>query len=235
MSEFFDIYIIKNTRSKETVKLFNKTFLVEYNNLADEYKIPQYSDNSEIIHKNVEDLMDFLETNKKEKYSIYWKSEVNELYSQVTYTSDSHIVFGISTKSKNDCKKIFSKMSDFLKSDFGYITVENPPADNLDLFCTNFLRELEKDEIYKKFIPKDKFDLKTIENISISDLKAFDKLFYILLIWCQDMNWPIAKKIAELLRKSGDTIIPYIENVLDLNDEDWQYGIKSVLLQKMNL
>ena len=40
MKEFFDIYIIKNSRNKTEIESFNRKFLTNYVELTKEYEIP---------------------------------------------------------------------------------------------------------------------------------------------------------------------------------------------------
>lgn len=53
-----------------------------------------------------------------------------------------------------------------------------------------------------------------------------------LLEWIQDMNWPGSRRIATLLRETGDPLIPHIQDVFrnHSEDEEWMYWIFEVIL-----
>ncbi|MEK3717633.1 DUF5071 domain-containing protein [Paenibacillus sp. FSL R7-0333] len=57
-----------------------------------------------------------------------------------------------------------------------------------------------------------------------------------LLQWIQDMNWPGSRRIAPLLRESGDPLIPYIQEVFrnHSQDEEWMYWIFEMILDHWN-
>ncbi|MFJ6211704.1 DUF5071 domain-containing protein [Lysinibacillus sp. NPDC092081] len=43
-----------------------------------------------------------------------------------------------------------------------------------------------------------------------------------LLEWIQDMNWPVASSILELLLTFPEEIVPHVQNVLSSDDENWK-------------
>lgn len=61
-----------------------------------------------------------------------------------------------------------------------------------------------------------------------------------LLEWLQDMNWPGAAQIADLIREIGDPIVPYIKTVLKhhKDDEVWIYWLFELFIDdwdKLNI
>ncbi len=228
MKEFFDIYIIKNSRNKTEIESFNRKFLINYIELAKEYEIPQYSENPSLVLQNSEELLSYCELNTKINYAVYWSSTKNNLKSEIFYTLDGYTIFGLSTENENECNFLFEEMSKFLGCDFGYITIESPAPFSLDSFSNEYLSSLKKKEKYQKYIPNDKFDTRSIEGISIDEIENDRALCYALLCWCQDPNWPVAQKIMELLKKASKKISPCVSTILTF-DDDWKYGLRSLL------
>jgi len=56
-----------------------------------------------------------------------------------------------------------------------------------------------------------------------------------LLKWTQDMNWPVAVKIVDVLIHRGRILEPYIIDILspEQNDDIWKYWIISDLIPKL--
>ena len=132
MSGFADIYVIIDSRSKELVHSFLTRYLTTWVESADEYEIPQYSDNPDIIFKTDSELMNYCEQNKKISYSIYWRSKSDSLikYGMIFYTSDEKMILGLSVLSGSKEKEFLKDLKDYLLSDLGYIAFEEPPPDN---------------------------------------------------------------------------------------------------------
>ena len=55
-----------------------------------------------------------------------------------------------------------------------------------------------------------------------------------LLVWIQDMNWPIAEDIAEVLSVHCKVNEPYILDILkpEQQDEIWKFNVIKYLLKK---
>ncbi|MFT8320267.1 MAG: DUF5071 domain-containing protein [Bacillus sp. (in: firmicutes)] len=51
--------------------------------------------------------------------------------------------------------------------------------------------------------------------------------------WIQDMNWPIANEIAEILFTFPNELIPLIKNVLATNDYVWMYWCLEILVKRL--
>lgn len=51
-----------------------------------------------------------------------------------------------------------------------------------------------------------------------------------LLIWLQDINWPVAPEVRSRLQPLGAALVPFLEPILESSDEIWQYWIISALL-----
>jgi hypothetical protein len=76
-----------------------------------------------------------------------------------------------------------------------------------------------------ELIPKDKADTETadrLKNYSYSEVKD---IIPDLLVWLQDMNWPVARPVAEYLKTFTDNISSEIIKILQGDDEVWKYWI----------
>jgi hypothetical protein len=78
-------------------------------------------------------------------------------------------------------------------------------------------------------LPKDKHDEEAICRARNVGFPALNPLLPALLEWLQDINWPVAIPIAELLASSGNEIVPHIRKVFDSDDAIWKYWILKAL------
>jgi hypothetical protein len=85
-----------------------------------------------------------------------------------------------------------------------------------------------------RIIPKSKLDIEACENLSEATDDDVNPHIYELLIWIQDLNWPVARPVAERLSRLGDELIEPILTVLDGDDEIWKYWVVSHLLHIVN-
>ena len=83
-------------------------------------------------------------------------------------------------------------------------------------------------------IPRDKFDELAILRLQLSTREEIIPLLPELLGWIQDMNWPIASKMAELLRAYPVETAPHIKEILKGTDSIWKYWCLLELIQPMN-
>lgn len=86
----------------------------------------------------------------------------------------------------------------------------------------------------KDLIPKNKYDISAVSELKkLSDIEI-ESIIPELLVWIQDMNWPIAEDIVEVLSVHGKVTEPYILNILksDQKDEIWKFNIITYLLKK---
>ncbi|MFK7747373.1 MAG: hypothetical protein AB8B65_03205 [Kordia sp.] len=144
MGYFADIYAIKKTRSKKIADNFLNHFLPNRKESADEYLIPEYSDNPTHKFDNADELMCFLEKNKNYPNRVYWKNvdEKNlNKHGMIFYTEDGTMIFGISrevdmsgnlnTTNEDQC---LAEMKKYFDTNLGYIHYENPPAESYKEF-----------------------------------------------------------------------------------------------------
>jgi hypothetical protein len=53
-----------------------------------------------------------------------------------------------------------------------------------------------------------------------------------ILEWLQDVNWPGSDLALQYLSTLGDEILPYVADVLDGNDEVWQYWVLHCMIKQ---
>lgn len=73
---------------------------------------------------------------------------------------------------------------------------------------------------YTAFIPKDKFDVETVKRLN---LVQYGQIFGIerpLLEWTADSNWPVAKELIKILPKFYKELVPFIEDILNNQEEE---------------
>jgi hypothetical protein len=79
-------------------------------------------------------------------------------------------------------------------------------------------------------VPTHKGDIETCRALgSASDEEVCGHLGE-LLIWLQDMNWPVAPLIVRRLKTLGAPLVEPIREILIGTDDIWKYWIVSVLL-----
>lgn len=153
MGYLADIYVIKKTRSKKLADDFLNHFLPNRKESADEYLIPEHSDNPTHEFDNADELMSFLEKNENYPNRIYWRNtdEKNlNKHGMIFYNEDRTMIFGISrnadmsgnlnTENEDQC---LNEMKKYFDTNLGYVHYENPPADSYKEFV-EIVNKLEK-------------------------------------------------------------------------------------------
>lgn len=82
-------------------------------------------------------------------------------------------------------------------------------------------------------IPKDKFDIDSVNKLKALDINVIKPIISDLLEWTQDSNWPITKEIGNMLVPLGSELIPYLREIFDSNDDCWKYSILVNLIKKL--
>lgn len=147
MPEYSDIYIITGKRDRATVEKFLQHFLPQREESADEYTVPQYSDNPEIIFNKAYELVEHCEINSNVDHSIYWRARGGRKpeHGMVFYLEDGNAIYGLSTDAENHryAKSLLHEMKTFFNVSHGYIGHEaSPDVKNY----TEFLEQEKKHE-----------------------------------------------------------------------------------------
>ena len=86
----------------------------------------------------------------------------------------------------------------------------------------------------RSLVPKDKHDISSITELKgLSDTET-EPIISELLQWMQDMNWPVADDIAEILSMHAVITAPYAAELLkpEQKDEIWKFNIINYLLKR---
>ena len=131
-----DIYVLVDDRSIDRVRAFLDRFLPNREEMADEYEVPQYSDEPKVMFKAASELMEFCANNTSEVHAIYWKSTSSgePRCAMVFYTRDAAMILGISIDDESLEESFLAQMKDFCNSSEGLILYEQPPPDSRNKF-----------------------------------------------------------------------------------------------------
>ncbi|WP_295794931.1 DUF5071 domain-containing protein [Mucilaginibacter sp.] len=77
----------------------------------------------------------------------------------------------------------------------------------------------------KDLIPKHKDDQKVIARLKRLSFEQIKPIVPELLEWLQDMNWPIARSVADILEPFADRIAPEIIKIFKTNDGVWKMWV----------
>ena len=132
-----DIYVLADDRSAYFINSFLNEFLPEREPACDDWFIPEYSDEPELIITSVDELLSYCETHSKVTQRSYWNNtqEKGEPRSaHVFYLSEGKIILGLSTDDESLEQPLLESLKAFARTDLGYITYECPPEDTVGEF-----------------------------------------------------------------------------------------------------
>lgn len=84
----------------------------------------------------------------------------------------------------------------------------------------------------KDYIPKNKGDFDAIKKLKKMPFESIKEDVPELLIWLQDMNWPVAYDVNQYLLPHISKIQQELLDILTTNDEMWIYWIFGSLIVK---
>lgn len=76
-----------------------------------------------------------------------------------------------------------------------------------------------------QYIPRDKCDLERVDALIAAGPEAALPILDRLLPWLQDINWPVAGRLAHFLASVGEPLIPHLRPILRSDDDMWIYWI----------
>ena len=85
-------------------------------------------------------------------------------------------------------------------------------------------------EGFEGLLPRNKYDVDSAEKIKKMDRNLILPLLPGLLIFTQDMNWPVAPSVLEILLTFPIEIVPHVKNVLSSDDDNWKWFILHFLI-----
>lgn len=84
-------------------------------------------------------------------------------------------------------------------------------------------------------LPSDKFDEGAVLRLDKKPTNEWATHAADLLSWIQDINWPIARPVIDLLRKAPAALVGPIRDVLAGDDDEWQHNCLLYLVAEMPL
>ena len=83
------------------------------------------------------------------------------------------------------------------------------------------------------YLPRNKHDFRRVYQLKGIKRSELVLLLPGLMEWIQDMNWPIANEVAELLLTFPNEIVPLVKDVLATNDDVWKYWCLECLVKRL--
>lgn len=83
---------------------------------------------------------------------------------------------------------------------------------------------------FKDLLPRHKTDDERVKMIKKMDRDKILPLLPGLLEWIQDMNWPVAPSVLELLLNFPEEVVPHVQDVLSSDDDNWKWFILHFLV-----
>ena len=74
-------------------------------------------------------------------------------------------------------------------------------------------------------LPKDKYDSKAVEKLNRLTEEQIQPLIPSLLMWLQDINWPIALEVLPIIARHQNIAMPHIKSIFYTDDEIWKHWI----------
>lgn len=78
-------------------------------------------------------------------------------------------------------------------------------------------------------------DFESVTLLKTLSFNELNPLIPDLIEWLQDINWPVASQISELLMPMEDELVPHIKKILNSNDSQWKYCILSNLVRNFTI
>jgi hypothetical protein len=79
-------------------------------------------------------------------------------------------------------------------------------------------------------VPNNKSDFMAIERIKKATKEEIEPFLEEIFEWIEDINWPIAESLCMELVTKGDSIIPFVERILESPDGLREYAIYHVMM-----
>ncbi len=71
--------------------------------------------------------------------------------------------------------------------------------------------------------PTNKSDLDACNNLYLASDEEVSEKINELLVWVQDINWPVATSICERLKSIGSPLVEPLRKILPDSNEIWKY------------
>lgn len=74
-------------------------------------------------------------------------------------------------------------------------------------------------------LPTDKYETSKAEALVALGYPSVEPILSSLLLWVQDLNWPVARVLSPFLASIGIPLAPHIRHILQGNDDTWKYSL----------
>lgn len=82
-------------------------------------------------------------------------------------------------------------------------------------------------------LPTNKLDVENAEHLMNLGYPQVAPVLSHLLMWLQDINWPVGAVLAPFLATVGAPILPYVREILQSDDELWKYWTLQQIVAQM--
>ena len=148
-----DIYVLAPERSSQMIERFQKEWLGEMEESAADYWFPQFAQQATQVFESADELIEQLLLNPTEPYAIYWtpspkaEPDAEVKAGMMFFTEDDGLIVGLSVQSDScyvnevagsmppdNTTTFLERLARTADGKFGYVAVEQPPADTKDEF-----------------------------------------------------------------------------------------------------
>ena len=88
-------------------------------------------------------------------------------------------------------------------------------------------------EGFEDCLPLNIYDVDKVEKLKKLDRNVLETLLPDLLEYTQDMNWPVASGVVEILLTFPKEIVSHVQVVLSSDDDNWKWFILHFLVIKL--
>ena len=82
-------------------------------------------------------------------------------------------------------------------------------------------------------LPLNIYDVDKVEKLKKLDRNVLETLLPDLLEYTQDMNWPVASSVMDILLTFPEEIVSHVQAVLSSDDDNWKWFILHFLVIKL--
>lgn len=124
-----ELYALGEDRSAEAVLRFLDHFLPEREAIADEFTVPEFSDNPIEEFRTDRELIEYMGTHTSESYAVYWNDRVLGSFKQamVFYTTDGKVIYGLAVE--NAGEDDLQELTEFVRARYSRMGDEQRPPD----------------------------------------------------------------------------------------------------------
>ena len=135
MMDATEVYVLCDSRSANIAMRFLNACLPSRRQLAEEYPFPEFVDDPVQTFQTPEDLMQRLEQDENESYSIYWDAENADgpRQAMLFYTEDGAMIAGVGGP-ESSLDKTIAFIAEQVRGRFGFVTSGSCPPETVDEF-----------------------------------------------------------------------------------------------------